>query len=451
MIDRSRLAAMHKQELDRFVAEHPRSMALREEARGLMPDGVPMAWMNYHYEHPTIFAQEAEGVYITDVDGHRYLDMNLSDMSMATGYGIPAVADVVDARFRKGSQMLLPTEDCIAVAREMALRFGKPSWQFTLAASNANTETLRLARAFTGRDKVMMFDGKYHGHIDAALHGMTEEGVAPEFRGLPKAARNDTVIAPFNDIEAVEAGLSGGEVACLMTEPAFTTVGGLLMPEPGFHDQLREVTRKHGTLLIMDETHTNVAAFGGLSRAWGLESDMLVLGKTLGGGIPIGAYGLSDELHNFMEQPSGGPPENRFERVASGGTLFANALQMAATRVTLEKVLTSEAQEQAARLGGHLVTGMRAALERKGVPWSVWHLFNRASLFTGPDLPKNFEELARGDNKAVRAYLRTFMVNRGIWEAVLDAGPAVSIAAEAQHVESYIEVFDRAVDSLPLA
>ena len=309
MIERNRLQALKNRELERFCGERPRSLALLDEARQVMPDGVPMAWMNYHYEHPTIFVESAEGAYITDVDGHRYLDMNLSDMSMATGYAVPAVASAVDAQFRKGAQMLLPTEDAIVVARELAHRFGLPRWQFTLAASMANTEAIRVARARTGRDDVLVFDGKYHGHIDPTMQEPGGQGAVPEFRGLLGSSGAHTRIVPFNDLEALEASLRDEGVACVLTEPAFTTVGGILMPEPGFHEGLRELTMRYGTQLIIDETHTHVACYGGLCRAWRLEPDILVLGKALAGGIPIGAYGLTEPLARFMEQPDGAPSE----------------------------------------------------------------------------------------------------------------------------------------------
>ena len=448
MIERDRLLALKSQELDRFRGDRPRSVGLLEEARQVMPDGVPMAWMNYHYEHPTIFVESAEGAYITDVDGHRYLDMNLSDMSMATGYGLPAVASAVDAQFRKGAQMLLPTEDTIAVARELARRFGLPRWQFTLAASTANTEAIRVARANTGRDDILIFDGKYHGHIDLTLQKPGDQGAVPEFRGLLKSSGAHTRIVPFNDLEALEAALRDERVACVLTEPAFTTVGGVLMPDPGFHEGLRRLTRRYGAHLIVDETHTHVGHYGGLSRAWRLEPDILVLGKALGGGIPIGAYGLSEPLARFMEQPGGRPPKSRFEKVATGGTLFGNALQMAAARAVLENVLTKDIQSRAAALGARLAEGIEESIRARGLPWSVWHLYNRSGYHFALELPRNFRQLATVDDRELRGYTRIYLANRGVWEAVCDAGPAVSLSATAEDVEFYLNVLGSCFDTL---
>ena len=448
MIERNRLQALKNRELERFCGERPRSLALLDEARQVMPDGVPMAWMNYHYEHPTIFVESAEGAYITDVDGHRYLDMNLSDMSMATGYAVPAVASAVDAQFRKGAQMLLPTEDAIVVARELAHRFGLPRWQFTLAASMANTEAIRVARARTGRDDILVFDGKYHGHIDPTMQEPGGQGAVPEFRGLLGSSGAHTRIVPFNDLEALEAALRDEGVACVLTEPAFTTVGGILMPEPGFHEGLRELTMRYGTQLIIDETHTHVACYGGLCRAWRLEPDILVLGKALAGGIPIGAYGLTEPLARFMEQPDGAPPKSRFEKVATGGTLFGNALQMAAARATLEHVLTEDLQSRAAALGARLADGIEESIKARGLPWSVWRLYNRSGYHFAPELPHNFRQLAAVDDRELRGYTRIYLANRGVWEAVCDAGPAVSLSAAAEDVDLYLDVLGQCFDTL---
>ena len=448
MIDRDRLADLNRCEVERFIADRPKSMAWLERGRRVMPDGVPMAWMVCIVQHPPMFIAEGEGAYITDIDGNRYLDMNLSDMSMAAGYGLPAVADAVDRQFRKGASFLLPVEDAVLVAEEMARRYRAARWQFTLAASTANAEVLRIARAFTKRDRILLFDGKYHGHIDPILHQINEGRMEPEGLGLPMDAGANTVIVPFNDLEAVEKALKSREIACVLTEPAFTNGGGILMPDPGFHQGLRELTKRYDTLLIMDETHTHVCTYGGIARAWALDFDVFVLGKTLGGGIPIGAYGLNDELAHFMEMPGGNAPLGQIDRVATGGTMFANALQFAAARATLEHVLTEENHARAEALGSHLADGIEAAIARTGLPWSTWRLFIRSGYHCAPVLPRNQEEKLQGHDVEVKAYIRHFMANRGVWEAVIAAGPAVSLAAGKADVDFYIDVLNDCLDTL---
>ena len=449
MIDRKRLATLTKSERDAFCAARPKSMALLERGRRSMPDGVPLQWMiTNHDEHPPFFVAEAEGVYLTDVDGHRYLDTNLADMSMAAGYGIPAVAEAVERQFRKGAQYLLPTEETLEVTEEMARRFGKPYWQFTLAASNANSEAMRIARAMTGRDKILTFDGKYHGHLDITMYELRDGAKIPQGLGIPSNAGNNTMIVQFNDLEAIESILKQGEIACVLTEPAFTNVGGTLMPDDGFHEALRALTRRYGVLLLMDETHTHVSTFGGLTRAWELDSDILVMGKTLGGGIPVGCYGFTEEIKDFIERPGGEIPAHQINRVACGGTLFANALQFAAVNATLKHVLTEPAQRRTAELGERLADGIEEVLARYELPWSVWRLYIRSGFFCGPYLPRNNLELAARDDRELRKYLRIFMANRGIWDAITNAGPAMPIGSIGRDVDLYLEVFAEGMDSL---
>lgn len=254
-LDRQRLRALKERELARFVAERPRSQALWREGREVMPSGVPMSWMAGLYDHPPIFVESGAGAFFSDVDGHRYLDMNQADLSTTCGFTPAPVIAAVTARMARGSQFLLPGEDAIAVARELARRFALPKWQFTLSASGANAEAIRLSRAATGRGTILLFDGKYHGHIDDTLVSLVDGGVAPEMTGLPAEPAARCRVAPFNDLAAAEAALSDGEVACALVEPALTNIG-VVRPDPGFLSGLRELTTRHGTLLVLDEAHT---------------------------------------------------------------------------------------------------------------------------------------------------------------------------------------------------
>ena len=238
-------------ENERFVAERPRSMALLERARGLMPRGVPMAWMDDLYEHPPVWVEHGEGAHFTDVDGHTYLDMYLGDMSGFCGHAPPSVVEAVTRRMGLGNHFLLPSEDAIAVAEHLASRYGMPKWQFTLSATQANTEVVRLAREATGREIVLLFDGKYHGHLDATLVVLEEGEIVPEERGLPRWVTGQARIVQFNDVDAIEDALAPGDVALVLTEPAMTNAG-ILWPEPGFHEALRLLTRQAGTLLAID-------------------------------------------------------------------------------------------------------------------------------------------------------------------------------------------------------
>ncbi len=269
-IDAERVRALLEGENARFVAERPRSMTLLERARGSMPRGVPMSWMDDLYEHPPVWVSHGAGAFFTDVDEHRYLDMYVADMSAFCGHAPTAVVDAVSAQIARGNQFLLPSEDAIVVAEHLATRYGLPQWQFTSSATQANTEVIRIAREMTGRGRILLFDGKYHGETDATLVVLQDGEVVPEMRGLPGWISGEARVVPFNDVAALEGALEGDDVALVLAEPAMTNAG-LLLPAEGFHDALRRLTREHGTLLALDETHSLVCGYGGLTGKWGLD------------------------------------------------------------------------------------------------------------------------------------------------------------------------------------
>ena len=283
---------------------------------------------------------------------------------MFTGHGNEALARAAGERVAAGSQFLLPTEDGPEVAAELARRFGLPSWQFTLLATQANTEAIRVARAVTGRSVVLMFDGKYHGHADELLGELGDSAVAPEGLGVPPDATRHVRLVQYNDLEAVERELARGDVACVLAEAAVTNAG-VIMPAEGFHPGLRRLASAAGTLLILDETHTLVTGPGGLTAHWGLEPDVLVMGKSISGGIPLGVYGMTAPVAAALE----GASSSWGELIATGGTLFANALSMAAARVTLTEVLTDAAYERPAALGERLADGIEARAAAYGMTW----------------------------------------------------------------------------------
>ncbi len=441
-IDSAKIAALTEREMAAFRAARPRSLEMAARARTHMPGGVPMGWMSALYAHPPIFAAEGDGAWFTDVDGHRYLDMNQADMSMACGYAPPAVVEAAAARLAEGSQFLLPTEDAIFVADELARRWGLPSWQFTLSASGANAEVIRLARHATGRDRILMFDGKYHGHIDDSLVMLVDGEVRSELAGLPAAAAARARIVPFNDLAAVEAALASREIACVLLEPALTNVG-VVLPEPGFIAGVREAARRTGTILALDETHTLVCGPGGLKSAWGLGCDAVAFGKSIGGGVPIGAYGVSAELARHLEEPpaQAGAPMESVGGVATGGTLYANALSMAAARATLEQVLLPHTYERAAGLGARLADGLDAIFAETGLRWRAQRLYCRSGFTFGPDLPRNGAEARALADPALYGLIRIWMANRGVWESIASAGPTVSFAMDDSDIDFYLAHF----------
>lgn len=446
--DRDALLALKDEEDARFAAARPKTLALWERGKAVMPNGVPMSWLRGSYHHPPMFVDEGRGSHFRDVDGFDYADFNIADMSMFCGYAPEPLVRAVGERMSHGNQFLLPTEDAVWVAEELARRWGMPKWQFTLSATQANTEVIRLSRVATGRDKVLMFDGKYHGHFDEALVSLDADGkVVPEEEGLPSDVTRNTVLVPWNDMEVLDKALRGEDIAVVLTEPAVSNNIVLLTPDDGFHDAIRRLTRETGTLLAVDETHTLVSGPGGLVRAWGLDPDFVVAGKSIAGGVPLGTYGMSGGIAALLEQEKDAEGERR-EMVATGGTLFGNALQMAAARATLGEILTDTAYASTAALGARLAEGMREAVETVGFEWTIHHLYPRAGYTFSPTAPRNAAQAEAVEDHLLRRVIRIWLANRGVWEAIVGAGPVVPVPGTAEDVDQYLDAFTSCLGAL---
>ena len=299
-------------------------------------------------------------------------------------------------------------------------------------------EALRVVRTATGRSTVIMFDGKYHGHADELIAERRDGAVVPEGLGVPIDATRHVRIVPYNDLDAVECELGRGDVACVLAEAAITNAG-VIMPVEGFHAGLRRLTRDAGALLVIDETHTLTAGPGGLTQSWGLEPDVLVLGKSIASGIPLGAYGMTEAAAAVLTHTPGA--EFRDE-IATGGTLFANPVSMAAARATFAEVLTSDAYEHAAALGARLADGIEAAARRHDLQWRAHRLYNRSGYTHAPELPSNAAEAHATFDASLFNLQRLYFANRGVWEAIDTAGPACGARATKEDVERYLELLD---------
>jgi glutamate-1-semialdehyde 2,1-aminomutase len=295
-----------------------------------------------------------------------------------------------------------------------------------------------VARAVTGRDGVVMFDGKYHGHADELLGALEGDGVAPEGLGIPRDATQHVRLVQYNDLDGVERELGRGDVACVMAEAAVTNAG-VILPDAGFHAGLRRLTAEAGALLALDETHTLAAGPGGLTARWSLQPDLLVVGKSIASGIPLGAYGMRADIAAVLEPP---PSASWGEQVATGGTLFANAVAMTAARVTLEQLLTDAAYEHAAALGARLADGIEAVAADHGLRWRAHRLFNRSGYTHAPALPTNAIEARATFDLDLYNAQRLYMANRGIWEAIDSAGPACGTHTTGDDVDVYLETLD---------
>lgn len=432
-IDPGKVGEINVGEMKKFVEARPRTMGLLERARAHMPNGVPMAWMAIDQEVP-VYASHGEGADFADVDGHRYLDVNISDMVMFCGYGNPEVTEAVARRARQGTQFLLPTIEAVEVAEELAARYPVPFWQFTLSATQANTEAIRIARAATGREVALLFDGHYHGHFDEGLINLEDGRLVPIQRGLAKATTGKVRIAQFNDVEGLRRALAPRDVAIVLTEPALTNNLHLLLPQPGWHDALRAMTRETGAVLAIDETHTCVVGYGGATRRFHLDPDIVTIGKSIAGGVPLGAYGVIEPLAREIDvkREQGG--------AATGGTLFGNPLSMAAARAALTKVLTPAAYDHTAALGARLADGIDSAIREARLPWTAQRFGPRSGHWYGPE-PRTGEQALALRDRALTVAQRLWMANRGVWEALPGAGPTIAVPAREPDVDRYLDAY----------
>jgi glutamate-1-semialdehyde 2,1-aminomutase len=446
-VDRQRLAALTEREAETFAAARPRSAALAGRARGSLLGGVPMTWMRRWAGPFPLFLERAEGARVVDVDGHEYVDLCLGDTGAMAGHAPEPVARAVAARAAAGLTAMLPTEDAAWAGEELARRFGLPLWQFTLSATDANRFALRLCRDVTGRAKVLVFNGCYHGTVDetfATLRPDGSVGVRDGNVGPPVDPALTTAVVEWNDAAALEAALAPGDVACVLAEPALTNIG-IVLPEPGFHAALRELTRAAGTLLVLDETHTFSAGPGGCTRADGLEPDVLTIGKAIGGGVPVGAFGVTEEL---AARALGRPGADWEDVGGVGGTLAGNALSLAAVRATLGEVLTDEAFARMTALGERLADGTAAAIERAGAPWHVTRLGARSEYRFLPRPPRTGGESAAAADEELGRYLHLHALNRGVLLTPFHNMALVCPATTAQDVDRHAEVFAAALEEL---
>lgn len=429
-LDPVRIDALHATELSRFRQARPRSLTMIARARAHMPNGVPMAWMAQDNDQP-VYIESGSGPGFTDLDGFGYIDFNASDMAMFCGHANPAIVAAVQAQAARSTQFLLPTEASVEVAESLARRYPVPQWQFTLSATQANTEAIRLARAVTGREVIVLFQGHYHGHFEEGLVDLADGQASPVQRGLSKGVTGRVRIAQFNDADTLRKAVEPGDVALVLTEPAMTNNLHLLLPEPGWHQALRDLTRQHGTLLALDETHTHVIGPGGATGLWQLHPDIVTIGKAVAGGLPMGVYGVTGELGEHLDAA---------RNLATGGTLFGNPLSAAAARAALTQVLVPAAYAHTAALGRQLADGIDDAITATGLPWTVIRFGPRSGQWYGP-MPRTGAEAHALTHDKLTRLIRIWLANRGIWDALPGAGPTVPVPATPAEVNRYLEAY----------
>ncbi|HEX6586583.1 MAG TPA: transaminase [Solirubrobacterales bacterium] len=446
-LDRNRLAALIEREERSFIERHPRSRELFERGRRALLAGVPMPWMTQWASPFPVFATSAAGARFMDVDENEYLDLCLGDTGAMTGHSPPPTAAAVAERAAHGITLMLPTDDASRVAEELARRFGLPRWQFALTATDANRFALRLARAITARPRILVYAWCYHGTVDEsfAIEVEGETRARPDNIGPPVDPALTTRAIEWNDVDALERALAPGDVACVLAEPAMTNAG-IVLPDPGYHEALRGLTLEHGTLLVIDETHTFCAGPGGYTAAAGLEPDMLTIGKAIAAGIPAAAYGMTEAVaervtahHRMLEASDVG---------GIGGTLAGNALSLAAIRATLEEVLTDAAFDRMIRVAERYETGVNEVIAARRVPWHATRLGCRVEYHFRPNPPRNGSEAIAADDAMLGRYMHLHALNRGILLTPFHNMALICPETTDADIDLHTAAFDEAVATL---
>ncbi len=447
-IDRTRLAELTEREQQAFIAARPKSQAAYANAEHLF-GRVPMTWMNKKSGAFPIYLDRAHGNRVWDIDGHEYIDFALGDTGSMAGHSNPVVVEAITRRAGElgGLVTMLPTEDAEWVGAELSRRFTMDRWSFSLTATDANRWAIRLVRAITGKPKIVFHSYCYHGSVDESLVVVGPDGESmsrPGNVGAPVDVTETSRAAEYNDLPGLERALAHGDVAAVLIEPALTNIG-IVLPEPGYLEGVRALTRQYDALLIIDETHTFSAGPGGMTTAYNLEPDLVVIGKSIGGGIPTGAYGLSGE---FAERALARTDLDLVDMGGVGGTLAGNPLAVAAMRATLEHVLTDEAFETMIDTATYFTDGVNELFDRYELPWSINQLGARAEYRFARPYPINGTLAAEAADGELEDFLHLFLVNRGIMLTPFHNMALMAPMTTRTDVDAHHEVFEAAIREL---
>lgn len=445
-INREHLTVLLDIEEKRFHNDHPKSFDLFQQACRCLHGGVPMLWMIRWAGTFPVFVKEGKGAHFTDVDGNGYIDFCLGDTGAMTGHAPDKTVEAIIRQAKKGITYMLPTEDVIWVGEELKRRFGLPYWQFTLTATDANRFAIRMAREITQRKYILVYNYCYHGTVDETFITINSDGPGPRRGNLgpPINPKETTKVIEFNDLDALESALATEDVACVLAEPVMTNIG-IIHPDPGYHQTLREITRRTGTLLIIDETHTICTGPGGYTGEYGLQPDILTLGKPLAGGVPAAIYGFSKEVAdrfdlrmNLEDSDVGG----------IGGTLAGNALSIAAMRATLEYVLTERAYQKAIELSNQFAKGVEATINEFKLPWIVKRLGCRSEYWFREKPPRNGGEANAAVDGELDRYMHLYSLNRGILLTPFHNMALIAPDTTESDVDYHTRIFREAVVEL---
>jgi glutamate-1-semialdehyde 2,1-aminomutase len=450
-IDHERVAELTRRELAALNARTERSAAMYKRARESLSGGVASS---YQLRDPwPIYLTSGEGPMVTDVDGNRYWDFHNGFGSMVQGHAHPAIVQAVRERVALGTHFAAVTEDTVIVAEDLAARFGLGRWRFVNSGSEATMDAIRIARALTGRETIVKIFGSYHGHHDAVMVSIgvpydeigDRENLAslPYGAGIPKAVSDLTIAVPFNDAGAMERRIErlvseDRAPACVIMEAAMMNLG-VVLPEPGYLEQVREITARHGVVLIFDEVKTGLAiAAGGATERFGVKPDMVTLAKTLGGGLPSGAIGASEQVMSVVEDGS----------VYQVGTYNGNPLSMAAARASLEQVLTPQAYRHLGALNERILAGCEAVIERHQLPGYAVGIGAKGCVTFSTAPIVDYETFKASQDVAVTELAWLWNMNRGIY---MTPGREEEWTLSVSHTDEAIDAYIGAFDELAAA
>lgn len=448
MINREKLKIQYANELRIFEEKHPKSKEIFERAKGSLLQGVPMNWMvKWAGSYPVCVAN-AKGAHFQDVDGNDYLDLCLGDTGSMIGHAPDAAVKAITEYVKQGVTFMLPTEDAAWNGEELQRRFGMKYWQFATSATDANRFVLRLARQVTKRPLIVAYNWCYHGTVDETVAVMDEKTgktlAKPGNLGPQVDPGLTTRIIEWNDIPALEEALKDGQVAAVLAEPVMTNCG-IVHPDPGYHDALRALTKKYGTLLIIDETHTICAGVGGCTKAYALEPDMVVVGKTIAAGIPAAAYGFTEELAKRVVAEI---PKELCDIGGIGGTLAANALTMHAMKATLSEILTEDFYARNIPLASRFNEGIQSVISAFNLPWNTTQLGCRTEYWFRKEPARNGGEAEAAVDFELDQYMHLASLNRGVLMTPFHNMALITAATTEADIDRHTEIFREIVQNI---
>ncbi|HEV8253035.1 MAG TPA: aspartate aminotransferase family protein [Candidatus Limnocylindria bacterium] len=453
-VDRTRVRTIVEREEAAYRSRTPRSAELHRRARESMPLGVASSFQTYD-PYP-LFMTDARGSRIWDVDGNEYLDFDMAFGVLAAGHSHPILAEALQRRVANGTCYTFPVEDGIVLAEEIKRRFNVDLVRFSNSGTEATMDAIRVARGFTGREKIVKFEGGYHGHHDDVLVSIqppretmgpaASPTTVPATAGMPRSRVAETVIAPFNQPEMVAAILEAqrGQIAAIIVEPVQFNIG-VVPPNPGFLERLRELATEHGIVLIFDEVKTGVViAWGGATEYFGVQPDLICLAKSIGGGVPIGAFGGRGEVMRVIEEVPEDAPGVGIEhstlaggatRVAHLGTFNGNPLSMTAGVVTLTQILTRDAYPPLHAKADRLTAGCQAVIDEFGLPGYAINVGPKGCVMFTPERVTNYRDFIGLDAELWQASF-FYLTNRGV---LLPPGPDDQWTLSVQHTDDEID------------